>query len=161
MTKFLYKRKVSLILIIIIISLGLVTYFVVKNTNKETEDKEPNYDPYEPYYKLKVKNFSGELANGNFIVTRIIDDNITYASRLIYIMYQKYDRTEISIEEAIEKKYISLEEILSYMTPVSEKKILYKYDGNGDLCESKFSIHVCPNIIGFDVYEAEEGCWEN
>lgn len=141
-------KILSLIFILVITLMMLLIFLYHIIFAKGKDDIDNNYTKH---YKIVTEDIS-ELSNGEYSVLAI-HNGISYMAREINIVYVKYDKTKISIFEAEKNNYITLKEIVNYMTPISDDMNFYKYDGTNEISKDKFSILICKSKIVIDTYE--------
>ena len=154
------KKKVMLFTMLILVIMTILYLFF---SNKEESNISGN-KTNEPHYRLKVEDMSKYLESTNQTGYVFLGwyNNHKYLVGEIDLVYVKYDRNIISFIEALEKKYITLEELTNSMDLVPGSNSFYKYDGtNGtnELSKDKFSILICDDKIIIDSFDKELKCW--
>ncbi len=154
------KKKVMLFTMLILVIMSILYLFF---SNKEESNISGN-KTNEPHYRLKVEDMSKYLESTNQTGYVFLGwyNNHKYLVGEIDLVYVKYDRNIISFIEALEKKYITLEELTNSMDLVPGSNSFYKYDGtNGtnELSKDKFSILICDDKIIIDSFDKELKCW--
>jgi len=138
----------SLILLLILMVLTLFIRKIIQSKNEEhyrimIEDVS-EFSDFDDYYKYNVLGLYKDYM---------------YLVREIDLVYIKNNGSKVSFLEALEKKYITLKELTSYMNLVSDEELFYKYDGTSEISKDKFSLLICDDKIIVDTFESDIKCW--
>ncbi|MCI8330756.1 MAG: hypothetical protein HFE04_01495 [Bacilli bacterium] len=152
------KKKIMLPVALILILMLSILYLLFSK-KEETNKNKTN----EPHYRIKVEDMSKylESTDQNRYTLLGFYNNYKYLVGEINLVYVKYDKNTISLIEALQKQYITIEELTNSMDLVVGSKSFYKYDGtdgNNELSKDKFSILICNDRIIIDSFDKDLKC---